>query len=282
VVVKIDNLDAARPQSGIGQADIVYEELVEGGLTRLAAIFQSSYPTVVGPVRSGRLTDEYIADDLNHPVYAYSGTNADFLPILRAQPLTDVDDDNQPGAFYRNPSREAPHNLYSDVVTLAGLSTTKTSPPPLFRYVLPGHSFGGPGASAATHISIPFPSAAITWDYSPATHVWMRGQNGTADVDASGVQIHAANVVVLFVNYITSGIASGEGGPPTPIPEGVLTGTGQAWFLSGGKIVKGTWSRSGLTTPATYANLSGGLMRITRGQTWIELVPIGDTPSVIP
>ena len=119
MVVKIDNVDAARPQSGINQADVVYEEEVEGGLTRLAAVFQSQYPAVVGPVRSGRLTDEGIADDLNHPVFAYSGTNAIFLPILRSQPVTDVDDDNHPGLFYRSNLNVAPHNLYANVASLA-------------------------------------------------------------------------------------------------------------------------------------------------------------------
>ncbi len=102
VVVKIDNVAAALPQSGVNQADVVYEEEVEGGLTRLAAVYQSDYPAVVGPVRSGRLTDEGIADDLNHPVLAYSGTNAIFLPILRAQPVTDVDDGNHPELFSRS------------------------------------------------------------------------------------------------------------------------------------------------------------------------------------
>ena len=102
VVVKIDNVDAARPQTGVNQADVVYEEMVEGGLTRLAAIFQSQYPTVVGPVRSGRLTDAGIADDLNHPVLAYSGTNAIFLPILQSQPLTGSTPRTTRPSFYRN------------------------------------------------------------------------------------------------------------------------------------------------------------------------------------
>jgi hypothetical protein len=282
VVVKIDNIDVARPQTGIAQADVVYEEMVEGGLTRLAAVFQSDYPTVVGPVRSGRLTDEFIADDLNQPVYAFSGTNAIFLPILDSQPVTAVNENNEPALFYRAGPKAAPDNLYSNVAALAQLSKTKTAPAPLFSYVASASQFGGPTAGPAASISISFPAASISWQYSATDGGWARDQNGTSDVDATGKPIVANNVVVMFISYVNSGTASGEGVAPTPIPEGVLTGTGQAWFLSAGKIVHGTWSRTGLTTVATYQTGSGSPVQLTPGKTWIELVPVGNVPTVTP
>lgn len=282
VVVKIDNVDPARPQSGINNADIVYEEEVEGGLTRLAAIFQSHYPTVVGPVRSGRLTDEAIADDLNHPVLAYSGTNAIFLPQLEAQPVTSANDNDHPELFYRSGPNSAPHNLYSSVLALAGVSSTHAPPLPLFHYRAPGTNFKGAGVTTATEISIGFPAASVAWQYSARGGGWFRFQNGTRDVDAGGQQLDASNVVVMFVNYFTSGWATGEGGPPAPIPEGVLTGSGEAWFLSAGRMVKGTWSRPNLTTRATYLDSANHLIRLAPGRTWIELVPVGSVPTVTP
>jgi hypothetical protein len=282
VAVKIDNVDAARPQTGINQADVVYEEMVEGGLSRLAAIYQSQYPTLVGPVRSGRLTDAGIADDLNHPVLAYSGTNAIFLPILQSQPVTGINAENHPALFPQNGNLPAPHNTFTNVQALAGLSTTHAPPPPLFSYLLPRTVFGGRGATPARHIGISFPSAQVTWDYYPQVKGWLRGQDGTADLDSAHQQVEAANVVVLFVTYITSGIASGEGVAPTPIPEGILTGSGQAWFLSAGKLLKGTWSRQSLTSVAQYRSLSGAPIRLTPGRTWVELVPTGSTPTVLP
>jgi hypothetical protein len=282
VVVKIDNVDAARPQTGLNQADVVYEELVEGGLTRLAAVFQSQYPAAVGPVRSGRLTDSAIADDLNHPVFAYSGTNANFLPILRAQPLTDVDDGNRPDLFYRSNLASAPDNLYSNVVSLAGASATRVPPPPLFRYLPSGAAFGGPGVASVRHLTINFPAAAVTWAWNTPTNAWVRDQNGTPDVDRAGVQINAANVIVQFVSYVTSGIATGEGVAPTPIPEGELVGSGTAWYFSGGQVVKGSWTRSTLTSTTQYADASGAAIRLRPGRTWVELVPVGMIPSTLP
>ena len=207
---------------------------------------------MVGPVRSGRLTDEGIADDLNHPVFAYSGTNGIFLPILRSQPLTDVDDDNQPGLFYRSNLNVAPHNLYSNVVSLAGASTTHAPPPALFGFLPAGGHFTGPGVAPDVHIGLALPAAAVTWDWSAASRLWLRGQNGSADTDRSGAQLSATNVIVQFVRYITSGIATGEGGPPAPIPEGILVGSGPAWYFSNGEVVKGTWHRSALTSTTAY------------------------------
>jgi hypothetical protein len=282
VVVKIDNVDAARPQAAINQADLVYEELVEGGLSRLAAVFQSEYPAVVGPVRSGRLTDAAIADDLNHPVFAYSGTNAGFLTILRSQPVTDVDDGNRPDLFWRSAQAAPPHNLYASVVALAAASTTHAPPPALFSFLAPGATFGAAGSASVRQINVNFGATAVTWAWNAAFPAWMRSQDGTADVDQAGVQLRATNLIVQFVPYITSGMATGEGVPPVPIPTGELVGRGPAWYLSGGRVVKGSWSRSALTATTQYTDASGASVRLAPGRTWVELVPVGTTPALLP
>ncbi len=282
MVVKIDNVDAARPQSGINQADVVYEEEVEGGLTRLAAVFQSNYPAVVGPVRSGRLTDQGIADDLNHPVLAYSGTNAIFLPILRAQPVTDVDGDNHPGLFYRSGLNVSPHNLYASVASLAAASTTHSPPAALFHYVPAGHQFSGPRIAPAAGVVVNFPEMSVGWAWNPTYRLWLRAQNGTADVDRSGGPLSATNVVLQFVPYISSGEETGEGVAPVPIPEGLLVGHGAAWYLSNGKVLNGSWTRGALTSLTAFKDAAGQPARLTPGRTWIELVPVGVQPTLIP
>ena len=116
----------------------------------------------------------------------------------------------------------------------------------------------------------------MTWDYNARSGRWLRGQNGTADVDSAHQQVDAANVVVLFVPYITSGIASGEGVAPVPIPEGILTGSGQAWFLSQGKLVKGTWRATIMTSVAQYRSLRAprsGSPRAEPGSNWSRWAP---------
>jgi hypothetical protein len=281
VVVKVDNVDQARPQTGINQADVVYEELVEGGLTRLAAIFQSQYPAQVGPVRSGRLTDEGIIDDLNHPVYGYAGANANEIPVLYDQPATNLNIDNRGDLFYRVGSN-APHNLFTSIPKLAANSTAPAPPGQLFSYLASGTPFGGTTGTPAASVSIGFPAASVGWTWSAATNGWLRTQNGTADVDSSGRRVDPANVVLEFVPYITAGIAGGEGVPPAPIPEGLQTGSGEAWVLSAGKVVRGTWTRPALTTAAVFKDSQGTAIDLTPGQTWVELVPMGTTPTVTP
>jgi hypothetical protein len=282
VVVKIDNVDPARPQTGLQQADIVYEELVEGGLTRLAAVFQSQYPKMVGPVRSGRLTDSAIADDLNHPVLAYAGTNGLFLPILRSQPVSDLDLDNHPSLFWRTSLAPAPHNLYTNIAALAAASSTPAPPAPLFNFRSRTMQFSGPGVAVAGQVRIGFPQASVVWTYDLRHGVWLRTQNGTPDLDRAGAQLTASNIIIQFVPYTTSGYATGEGGPPAPIPEGLLVGRGQAWYVSAGRIIKGSWSRTSLTARTAFRDNSGAAVHLTPGRTWVELVPIGTVPSVLP
>jgi hypothetical protein len=277
VVVKIDNIAEALPQTGVNQADIVYEELVEGGLTRLAAVFQSQYPARVEPVRSGRLTDEGIADDLNHPVLAYSGTNGIFQPILAAQPVQDVTATNYPALFIRDSDRDAPHNLYASVAALA--ATDKPARPPsarFFSFHPAGQRFRGAGVARATGVSIPFPAASIQWSWDARSRLWLRTQDGASDVDSTGAQLSATNVIVQFVPYVTSAYATGEGNVvPVPIPEGNQVGKGTAWVLSGGAIVKGTWSRRSLTSTTVYKDAKGKVIEVAPGRTWIELAPTG-------
>jgi hypothetical protein len=279
VVVKIDNVDAARPQSGIQEADVVYEELVEGGLTRLAAVFQSAYPTVVGPVRSGRLTDEGIADDLDYPVFAYSGTNAVFLPILQSQPTTALNVSNAPNEFYRTDYAAIPDNLYANVVNLAAASVHHSAPPRLFDFLPDGAAFGG---TPAIDIGISFPSATVAWSWDAARHVWLRTQNGTPDVVRTGTQLNAANVIVESIPYTTSLMTSGEGVTPAPIPFGNMVGSGSAWYFTNGQVIAGTWSRSTLTAVTSYRTASGAPVRLRPGRTWVELVPTGTVPAIVP
>lgn len=281
VVIKIDNVAAARPQTGIQFADVVYDAEVEGGLTRLAAVFQSAYPAQVGPVRSGRLTDEGVADDLNHPVLVFAGTNGIFMPILQAQPLTLVTATNHPNNFLRV-GNNAPHNLFSNVADLAALSATHTAPNPLFTFLGAGAAFTGAGVAPAASVGFSFPSASVAWAWDTGKKRWDRNQDGGPDLLSNGQQISATNVVIYFVSYITSGIASGEGVPDAPIPEGILTGTGNAWIFSGGRVVKGTWNRPNLTTPATYTDAAGHPIAVNPGNTWVELAPIGTIPSITP
>ncbi len=112
--------------------------------------------------------------------------------------------------------------------------------------------------------------------------VWSRTQDGTADVDGSGTQLTTTNVVLQFVPYVSSGQATGEGVAPVSIPEGLLVGSGPAWYFSNGEMVRGTWARSGLTSTTVFKAAAGHPVQLARGRTWVELVPAGVQPTLVP
>src|SRR3954454_8087691 len=130
LIVKIDNAPEARPQAGLTEADVVFEEQVEGGISRLMAIYQSADANPVGPVRSARSTDISIASELNRPLFGYSGANALFLKLVRSSPLVDVGVDLQPSEYRREGSRHAPHNLMSTTAGLFKHAPAGSGPPP--------------------------------------------------------------------------------------------------------------------------------------------------------
>lgn len=284
LVVKIDNVVGALPQTGLGNADVVYEEMVEGGVTRLAAVFQQGGAPVLGPVRSGRTTDIAIVSDLNHPLFGFSGANPIFLAEIRAAPIVDVDAERESSTqYFRMGPHYAPHNLYTATAALYALDPgAKNAPPALFSFRTLGSPATGAGAQTVTHAALSFPAASVTWDWSAKGGVWLRGQNGAADVDSTGAQLAAGNVVIEQVPYTTDGYATGEGLPPAPIPKGQLVGTGTAWILTGGKMISATWSRPAISDVTTYTDSAHHPVALEPGNTWVELLPTGTTPAFTP
>jgi len=282
LVVKIDNADGfgstARPQLGINQADIVYEEMVEGSVTRLAAIFHSQGSDPVGPVRSARTTDVAVFSPLNRPLFAWSGANGAFAEIIRTSPLIDVGYDTAPDLYNRRSEtgHVAPHNLYSSTSELFAQAPPDAKPPsPLFTYRAAG-VVPPPTAPAVASAHLVFGdgggSAPADWVWDAASAKFLRNQRGTPDVDENDVQVAAANVVVMLVSYHDTGFVDVTG---TPVPEADLVGSGECWILTNGQLVAGTWSKPAPEAITTYTDAAGAPIGLTPGQTWVELTPIG-------
>ena len=265
LIVKIDNAPKARPQAGLGEADLVVEEAVEGGVTRLFTVFHSQVPGDVGPVRSARSTDIALAAQLGRPLFAYSGANNVFLQQVRAAPLQDVGIERATGAYRRDKGRPAPYNLFSTGEALFAAATGEVAaPPPLFEYGdLPS------GARPTEGLHLEFRGRVVTavdWRWDAATSRWVRTQNGTAHVTAAGAQVSAPNVLVQVVQYSDTGIRDQSG---EPVPEAQLNGEGRALLLRDGQVIEGRWSREGPRT--VFRTASGEPLLLTPGPTWLEL-----------
>ena len=201
LAIKIDNHPDARPQSGLNQADVVFEELVEGGATRFIAVYHSTDASPVGPVRSGRTSDLVILSNLNRALFGSSGGNAGVLAAMRASNLSSVIENDAGGAYYRDDSRDAPHNLYTDTAALYGANPGDAGlPPPMFGFLVPGEPVAG--GTPVGGVSVRVGSDRVDWTWSGAG--WQRTVNGRAESDADGVPVQPTNLIVQFTDYGTS------------------------------------------------------------------------------
>ena len=261
LAVKIDNVTRAHPQAGLNQADVVYEELVEGGVTRLVAVFQSTSVDVVGPVRSARTSDPPLLQGFDRPLFAYSGANRGTKSQLGDSPLVDAGFDAHKEDYWRDPKRRAPHNLFTATDRLWAHHTNRTAVPPApFVYRYPGQGLHG-SAEPASGVAVDFGLTEV--DYTWNGTGWMRTHGERAHSDADGVRVAPTNVVVQFIRY-------GRSLADLRSPEAVTVGTGDAWVFTDGHVIRGQWHRPDADQPATFT-ADGTEIRLSPGNTWVAL-----------
>jgi hypothetical protein len=278
--VKIGNYTGDRPSTGLNQADIVFEEPVEGAITRYAAVFQCQDAPLVGPIRSARNIDIGILGQLGTPLIAHVGGIDPVLANIEASPLINVDLMDY-GSIQTHPSgRVAPYDTYSSTAQLWSTHPTLTTPPqPLFTY-----SAKTPKGTPVSSVTIDFSGTSdVTWKYNPATADFLRYYNGTTpDMLSDGVQNSAANVIVQYVQ-ISYGpwLENSEGGLEVQA-DLYPNASGVADVFRGGTEITGTWTRSSLGSPTQYLSASGAQIPLQPGQTWVELVPNTITATTTP
>lgn len=258
--VKVENTPAARPQAGLDEADVVWEEVVEGGITRFLAMYNSRVPEVVGPIRSVRLTDPGIVWPVGG-IFAFSGGARPATQAIDQAPVVVVDESRAGPAMFRDGSKRAPHNLFGRGAGLFAKGGEPVPPPALFGYLPRGRNPAGETASA---VRIGFAGGyAVTYTWDRGSRSWIRSMDGVPFKAASGATIAPTNVVVLSVRY--------AGGVGRQGAEAQLVGEGPAWVLSGGKVVVGRWVRPDRAKPARLVDAAGAPVRLVPGTTWVAL-----------
>lgn len=266
LAVKIDNHVAARPQIGLDRADIVFEELVEGGLTRYVAIWQSDIPDLVGPVRSIRPMDPDIISPFGG-IVAYSGGQQVFVDMMKAAPVVNaVFDYDRTGLFYRIPAKASPHNVVVKATLLVGRHTDLSPPAQQFAYAATiAASSAAVDGKPVTAINSRFsPARFPSWTWDAPGQDYLRSQEGAPDLDGNGARLHATNVLVLRVGIDWT---YGE------VPKTTMIGSGEAWVSAGGQTVHATWSKDRQAAPIRLVDDNGVTIRLAAGNAWIELVP---------
>jgi len=270
LAVKIENSVDARPQTGLNSADIVWEQVVEGGITRFVAVYHSTVPAEVGPVRSLRPMDAAIAGPLDG-LMAFAGGLRPFVDAATAEGLQVLGDEGS--GFYRVKTRYAPHNLYADPAKLLARADAahQTAPAAQFTVAAPDQQ--------STAVVAGAPAAALTlklsgvshprWTWDPAGQ-WLRAEGNTPAVEADGTPLRAANVVVLRVAVFNTQFRDPAG---NPVPETQMVGTGEALVATGGRTLTATWTKNAAGEPVALTGADGQPVLLAPGNTWVELVP---------
>lgn len=267
MVVKIDNNAAAVPNhSGVAVADIVYEEVVEGRTTRLAAVFHSQGSETIGPIRSGRTQDINLFTSYNQPLFVWSGGNPTVTRLIDESSLINMGPNHADG-YYRGPG-SAPHNYYNstDAIWIQTPEGHPGPPPEQFVYLEEGEEFAG---EVSVGVDVRVGGETVIWDWNAETNSFDRTFRGRPHMDKLHGRVTATNVIVMGVDYQPSAADRRS-------PEAQTVGSGGVWVWSGGKMVEGTWQRDDVSQPIEYVDGNGNPIALASGNTWVELADNAD------
>ncbi|WP_432055362.1 DUF3048 domain-containing protein [Streptomyces sp. bgisy022] len=261
LAVKLDNARTARPHTGLEDADVVYVEQVEGGLSRLMAVYATRVPESVGPVRSARESDLELLRQFEQPVLAFSGAQSKLLPEIESAPLTPLTPESAAGMYVRRADRAAPHNLY--------LRSARLLPEEPGRDALTTGFRQGPppaGGRPEPTRTVDYPSARFTFTWSDDRDGWLVAMDGTPATTARGGPLAPATVVVQYVTVRPSDYRDFLGNN-TPYTE--TTGSGRATVLRDGRAHDVDWSRPAPEDGTTFTTDGGEPVNFAPGQVWV-------------
>jgi hypothetical protein len=270
IAVKVENSDEAYPLAGLERADVIYEEPVEGGFTRFAALYHCAAPPRVGPVRSARTSDpKILAPFSDEPILAYSGANNRVAVIVEQAGIVSLTETTANAAFARDDGRPSPHNLFVSVQGLYPIAAQQgaddSSPRPVFRFDEDVPTPNKPRTSATVTFST---ATAVGWSWTDGR--WQRLLDGAPMTAESGAPIAVDNVVIQQVLVTDSDIVDVAG---FPSPEVKLIGRGRAWVLRDGRLIVGRWRRASLDEATIFETKAGDEIALAPGTTFVQLIP---------
>lgn len=274
IAVKIENTTQARPQTGLEQADVVWETIVEFDVSRFVAVYQSQVPAEIGPIRSVRPMDFPIAAPLKG-LLAFSGGQSGILALAGDSGLQILSHDAGTPGFYRTKNRAAPHNVYGSPQTFWDQAEAgRVAPPKQFDFARSAAQASAATAGApATTLDFRLSSAAHpVWTWDAASGTWLRAEGSNPAMAASGQQLRAVNVVSIVADHPGSGFGAQNG---ASVPTYSLVGSGEGTLATGGKTIAVTWNKAAQDAPLTLALPDGSPATLAPGNTWVELVPRG-------
>lgn len=273
IAVKVENTSAARPQSGLEDADVVWETIVEYEVSRFIAVYNSNLPKEVGPVRSARPVDLRVVTPFN-PLFVFSGAQKRMVTRIGRSDVQAISHDAGAAGLSRSSARRAPHNVYANLETIAKAADDKHSAAPAQQFSFAADAAAATAAASGTEtktLALNLSAAAKpSWTWSK--DAWKRSERDAKAMNAKGDQLQATNVVVVEVEQVDSGLDA-QGG--TMVPDNILEGKGKALVATGGKTLEAVWVKKDKNAPLTLETTDGQPLDLAPGNTWVELMPKG-------
>jgi hypothetical protein len=269
LAVKIDDTAQAHPQAGLEDADIVYIEQVEGGLTRLAAIFSSTIPKVIGPVRSARISDIEILEQFGRVALAYSGAQKKLLPVIAEANVINLGAQRQSPLIYStDPLRRSPTAMMLQAQDLMANVAEAQLPIAISKSV--GWNFGDKPdtGTAISSVKVSWPANSYTATWSPSENRWLLSHKDKPNLSASGIHLGPTTFVIQLIS-ITDSIYRDKVGGVTPYSETV--GAGKGYVMRDGFAIAANWSRPSGDQGTTWTTTTGDEIKFAAGQVWIAL-----------
>ena len=278
VIIKVDNSPQARPQAGLDDADVIYEERVEGSVVRFLAVYQSQDAKVVGPVRSVRSTDAAIVAPLGG-VFAFSGGIEPFIAKVRGAGVkTIVESDDPDVGIAKRAGKTRPYATYANTEKLRAQDTKNVAPPALFARLPKGADFAeaNPSSTPVTGVRVVFGSLTTAdWTWDAARETFLRSTNNTKHLLENGERLNAPCLILETVPYKSTPYTDRSG---AAVDEAVITGSGKAIVACEGHAVEATWKKSSQKSVTTYTNaVTGTPIKLPVGRVWVSLVPTNGT-----
>ena len=277
LVVKVDDTKQARPQVGLEDADVIYVEQVEAGLTRIAALYSSHLPDLIGPVRSARISDIELFAQFGRVGLAYSGAQSKMRPVIAGANIENLSAEiNPPSIYTKDPSRVGPVNMILKPSLLLERANAKAKT----KIDLPIRSpwsFGDAPSEQVitTTAKIKWPNARYELRWDEARKQYLTYFNGEANLSAAGEQLGADTAIIQLVSIAPS-IYGDKFGGITPFSK--TTGSGKAIMLRDGFRYEITWKRDLATDVTTWLTKDGKVANFKPGKVWIFLT---DTAPIL-
>jgi hypothetical protein len=274
LAVKIENSPEARPQMGLAEADVVFEQEAEGGITRFNVLYHCSDSDRIGPIRSARPVDPPILQQFGDPLFVHAGSVDAVIKDVEAAGIEMINCNFEEEVCPRDPEHTAPHDIYTSTDSLRDAGRSGGDPP--------GEVFAfdeeEPQGKRGREVHLNFsPVADITWRYRGNQDAYMRFHEEEAHDLEDGSQISATNVVVMLVERKDTRISDSAG---NPVPSFEVVGSGDVFVFRGGTVIEGTWEREEESAPTAFVDAQGEPIPLAPGTTWVELFPT-DAPEPV-